>query len=152
VLGTVAGHLPGHAHLALLYFDLHADLNVSGSVTSGSLDWMGTAHMIGAPRAANELRCFGSRHPLLAPEQLLLFSLGLAQSTPSERRVRPPTIELATIRRAISPGGPGGRSQSFRRGLARKPAVRSPAWSRTCSAAAVRRHDRPHRRERVRYV
>jgi arginase len=86
-LGTVAGHLPGHAHLALLYFDLHADLNVPGSVTSGSLDWMGTAHMIGEPRAANELRSFGPRDPLLAPGQLLLFSVGPAQSTPWEREV-----------------------------------------------------------------
>jgi arginase len=60
---------------------------VPGSVTSGSLDWMGTAHMIGEPRSANELRSFGPRDPLPAPEELLLFSLGPAQSTPWEREV-----------------------------------------------------------------
>jgi arginase len=86
-LGTVAGHLPDHANLALLYFDLHADLNVPNSVTSGSLDWMGTAHIIGEQRAVEELRSFGRRDPLLAPEQLLLFALDPTQSTPWEREV-----------------------------------------------------------------
>ena len=86
-LGTIAGHLPDHADLALIYFDLHADLNVPGSVASGALDWMGTAHIIGEPRAVHELRSFGARHPLLLPEQLLLFSLDAAQSTPWERDV-----------------------------------------------------------------
>jgi arginase len=85
--GTIAGHLPDHPNLALLYFDLHADLNVPNSVTSGSLDWMGTAHIIGEHRSLEELRRFGERDPLLAAEQLLLFGLDPTQSTPWECEV-----------------------------------------------------------------
>src|ERR687894_504864 len=49
-LGTVAGLLAPEEsakRLGLVYFDLHPDLNVPGSVKEGALDWMGVAHMLG---------------------------------------------------------------------------------------------------------
>jgi arginase len=50
-IGTVAGHTR-HGRVGLIYFDLHADLNVPASVLPGALDWMGMAHMLGEDGAA----------------------------------------------------------------------------------------------------
>jgi arginase len=85
-LGTVAGLLP-HGRLGLIYFDLHPDLNVPDSVRYGALDWMGVAHMLGEEGAAEPLSCFGPRFPLLADEEVFLFSYGPEQATEWERGV-----------------------------------------------------------------
>ncbi len=46
-IGTVAGHIASSDGVGLVYFDLHADLNIPSSVPPGALDWMGLAHMLG---------------------------------------------------------------------------------------------------------
>ncbi len=84
-LGTVAGHLPTAERLALIYFDLHPDLNVPSRSQPGALDWMGLAHLLGEPEATPELSRFGPRVPLLAPEQVLLFAAGPEQTTSWEQ-------------------------------------------------------------------
>lgn len=86
-LGTVAGHLPSEERFALIYFDIHPDLNVPDSERDGALDWMGVAHMLGEERAAPELRAFGPREPLLDDDQVVLFAQGREQSRPWEREV-----------------------------------------------------------------
>lgn len=72
-LGTVAGFLPAERRIGLLYFDLHADLNVPESVPEGALDWMGMAHLLGEERATTELSRFGPRYPLLDDADVCIF-------------------------------------------------------------------------------
>ncbi len=88
-LGTVAGHLPaaGEGRLGLLYFDLHADLNVPSSVPEGALDWMGMAHLLGEDHATPELSQFGPRFPLLPAEDICVFAHSLKRATDWEREV-----------------------------------------------------------------
>jgi arginase len=86
-IGTVAGHVDSGAHVGLVYFDTHADLNVPDSVGEGALDWMGLAHMLDEPGAVSELAGAGGRVPLLGPEQVLLFGWGPEQATAFERQV-----------------------------------------------------------------
>jgi arginase len=86
-VGTVAGHVraAGSGRVGLLYVDLHADLNVPGSVREGALDWMGMAHMLGEEGAVPDLAEAGSRTPLLGPGQVLLFAWGPDSATRRER-------------------------------------------------------------------
>ncbi|MBA2715271.1 MAG: arginase family protein [Rubrobacteraceae bacterium] len=86
-LGTVAGLLPSGGSLGLLYFDVHPDLNVPGSVGEGALDWMGVAHMLGEEGSAEPLSRLGPRFPLLAEADVFLFSYGPEQATEWERGV-----------------------------------------------------------------
>jgi len=51
-LGTVAGQPEG---TGLVYFDMHADLNVPGVTPVAALDWMGMAHLLRRPGAEPEL-------------------------------------------------------------------------------------------------
>jgi arginase len=86
-IGTVAGHVESSDGVGLIYFDLHADLNVPGSVRPGTLDWMGVAHMLGVDGAEPELVEAGPRAPLLSPEQVLLFAWGREGAEPGEGEV-----------------------------------------------------------------
>jgi arginase len=86
-IGTVAGHVESSNGVGLIYFDLHADLNVPDSVQPGTLDWMGVAHMLGVDGAERELVEAGPRAPLLSPEQVLLFAWGRDGAEPGEREV-----------------------------------------------------------------
>lgn len=92
-IGTVAGHVDSGEHVGLVYFDVHADLNVPQSVRPGALDWMGMAHMLGEDGAAPELVEVGSRVPLLEPAQVVLFAWGPELAQPRERE----TIERLSI-------------------------------------------------------
>ncbi|MGH3040644.1 MAG: arginase family protein, partial [Gaiellaceae bacterium] len=78
-IGTVAGHAR-QARVGLVYFDLHADLNVPASVRPGTLDWMGMAHMLAEDGAASELAGVADAVPLLEPAQVVLFAWGAEQA------------------------------------------------------------------------
>jgi arginase len=77
----VAGHLLNNESIGLIYFDMHADLNVPDSAPPGALDWMGFAHMLGSPGTVSELSHIGPRYPLLEPEQIILFAHRHDQAT-----------------------------------------------------------------------
>jgi arginase len=86
-IGTVAGHAETPERVGLIYFDLHADLNVPPNVTPGALDWTGVAHMLGVDSAERELVEAGPRAPLLSPEQVLLFAWGREGAQEHEREI-----------------------------------------------------------------
>jgi arginase len=86
-VGTVAGHVESSDGVGLIYFDLHADLNVPASVTPGALDWTGVAHMLGVDDAERELVEAGPRAPMLSPEQALLFAWGREGAQEHEREI-----------------------------------------------------------------
>ena len=111
-IGTVAGHVASAESVGLVYFDLHADLNVPASVLPGTLDWMGMAHMLGVDGAERELVEAGSRSLLLSPEQVLLFGWGAEQARPHERetieRLGLEVIPVDEVR--DHPGGSAGQA------------------------------------------
>jgi arginase len=84
-IGTVTGHVERSDGVGLIYFDLHADLNIPTSAPPGALDWMGMDHMLGDEGAERELVEVGSRTPLLSPEQVVLLAWGPEQARPHER-------------------------------------------------------------------
>jgi arginase len=92
-IGTVAGHVESGERVGLVYFDLHADLNVPRSVLPGTLDWMGMAHMLGEPGTERALVEVGPTTPLLEPDQVVLLGWGPEQAQPGERE----TIERRGI-------------------------------------------------------
>ena len=55
-LGTVAGFADADPAPGLLYFDPHPDLNTPETVRDGALDWMGVAHLLDVPGAAENSR------------------------------------------------------------------------------------------------
>jgi arginase len=105
-LGTLAGlQTRVDDRVGLLYFDLHADMNVPSSVREGALDWMGLAHALGVDDAEPALAEAFHRTPLLEPRDLWLFAHG--SDTDFERE----QIERFAIRRtsvqevAVDPAG-----------------------------------------------
>jgi arginase len=54
----------------LVYVDRHLDLNTPDSTTEGSLSWMGMAHALGVPGAAESLVGLTSQYPLLQAAHL----------------------------------------------------------------------------------
>ena len=84
-IGTVAGVLDVHPSVALIYFDLHADMNTPESVVDGALDWTGVAHMLALDGAEPELTRVGRRVPMLHADQVVLFGHGMDQATAWER-------------------------------------------------------------------
>jgi arginase len=84
-IGTVAGHLGVAGRVGLVYFDLHADLNVPRSVRPGALDWMGMAHMLGEEGTEQPLVEAGPKTPMLDPRQVVLLGWGPDQAQPRER-------------------------------------------------------------------
>ncbi len=83
----MAGHVGSGERVGLLYFDMHADLNVPDSVPEGALDWMGMAHMLGEDGAVSEFAQAGPRFPLLEAEQVVVFGWEQDQATAFEREV-----------------------------------------------------------------
>jgi arginase len=101
-LGTVVGHSESSERIGLVYFDLHADLNVPDSSLPGALDWMGMAHMLGEKGAERDLVEVGPRTPLLTPAQVVVLGWGPDQATPRERdaidRLELDAIPVAEVR------------------------------------------------------
>jgi arginase len=85
-VGTVAGALAAADEpLSLVYFDMHPDLNTPENVGTGTLDWMGTAHMLGLPGTVPELAAIGPRVPMLLPADILLFARDPGQTKRAEQ-------------------------------------------------------------------
>jgi arginase len=84
-IGTVAGHVESGQRVGLVYFDLHADMNVPASVAPGTLDWMGMAHMLGEPGTERALVEVGPTTPLLQPDQVVLLGWGPEEAQAGER-------------------------------------------------------------------
>jgi arginase len=80
-VGTVACALAAGERFGLVYFDLHPDLNTPETATTGTLDWMGVAHMLGLPGTVPELAAVAR----LAPDQVLFFARQDDQTRPGER-------------------------------------------------------------------
>jgi len=70
-LGVVAGVQRHHLDTAVLYFDGDADLSTPERTSSGVLDAMGVAHMLGL--TDNQLARLGARWPMLDPSRIVLF-------------------------------------------------------------------------------
>jgi arginase len=111
-LGTIAGHLPEHGRLGVVYLDLHGDLNTPGSVPDGALDWMGVAHLLGEQECVPALRDFGPRAPLLEDDQIVFLGLRRDQATAREldaiERRRLATVPLSAV--AADPAAAGGEA------------------------------------------
>ena len=70
-LGVVAGLQRRRPNLGVFYFDGDADLATPATTTSGVLDAMGIAHLLGL--ADTELSRVGDRFPMLTEQRLVLF-------------------------------------------------------------------------------
>ena len=81
-VGVVAGVRRVRPDAALFYFDGDADLATPEATSSGVLDAMGIAHLIGL--TDNELATLGGHRPLLASGRLVLF--GIDETDPESYR------------------------------------------------------------------
>jgi arginase len=81
-VGVVAGVRKVRQDAGLFYFDGDADLATPEVTSSGILDAMGIAHLIGL--TDNELSNLGGHRPLLPPERLVLF--GIDETDPESFR------------------------------------------------------------------
>jgi arginase len=72
-LGVITGFLRHGIDLGLLYFDGHIDLNTPATSTSGILDSMGLAYMIGEQGVTEELSHMGPRFPLMPEDKIVVF-------------------------------------------------------------------------------
>jgi len=72
--GAIAGATrESHLRTGVIYLDMHGDLNTPASVTSGALDWMGVAHLLGIKGASPEFANFDGRSPVLTSDQVVLL-------------------------------------------------------------------------------
>jgi arginase len=86
-LGVVAGALrAGRERVGLVYFDMHPDLNTPETVRTGTLDWMGVAHMLALDGTVPAVAGLGPRTPLLAPADVVLLAADPDQTQPAERQ------------------------------------------------------------------
>jgi arginase len=84
-IGTIAGIRSTIGDTAVVYFDLHADLNTPASATDGALDWMALGHMLAIEGTEPTLATAAGPAPLLEPGQVLLFAQNPRHATRFER-------------------------------------------------------------------
>jgi arginase len=84
-IGTIAGVSATLDDLAVVYFDLHSDLNTPASAEDGALDWMALGHMLGIEGAEPTLVAAAHKVPLLEPGQVVLFAQSRSHATRFER-------------------------------------------------------------------
>lgn len=82
VMSALTAHDPD---AGLLYIDRHFDCNTPQSTTDGALDWMGLAHALDLPDAAEPLVSALGRRPLLTPDRMYFLGVEYAAATPWER-------------------------------------------------------------------
>ncbi len=110
-LGTLAGlHHRHGGHIGLLYFDLHADMNVPTSVRWGALDSMGMAHALGDTDADPLLAGAFHRSPLLEPDRLHLFAHGDGMERERERIAALHIRRTGVAEVAVDPEGAAQRA------------------------------------------
>jgi arginase len=119
-VGTIAGAGSGR-EAAVIYFDLHADLNTTSSVAAGALDWTGMAHALGLEDTVPALRDVGSTSPLLRPDQVVLFAHGWQEATAWERATieRLPLARVSVEEVAEDPRAAAARARSLAEGFTR---------------------------------
>jgi arginase len=102
-IGTIAGVQAAVGDVAVVYFDLHSDLNTPVSGRDGALDWMALAHMLAIEGAEATLTAATGKVPLLEAGQVVLFAQSLAHATRFERgeveRLGLARIDLDDVRR-----------------------------------------------------
>jgi arginase len=95
-----------------MYFDMHPDLNTPETVETGTLDWMGNAHLLGLRGTVPELASIGPRVPMLVPADVLLFARDRSQTKPAEQQAIDDhgiaTIEIEEV--AADPRGTAARA------------------------------------------
>jgi arginase len=84
-LGVITGFLREEDDLGLLYFDGHVDLNTPVTSSSGILDSMGMAHILGEPGTVDELSHVGERFPLMSEDSIVLFGYNPSEINPHEK-------------------------------------------------------------------
>jgi arginase len=84
-IGTIAGIRAAIGDIAVVYFDLHSDLNTPASAPDGALDWMALGHMLAVEGTEPTLAAAADAAPLLEPEQVLLFAQNPRHATRFER-------------------------------------------------------------------
>jgi len=82
-LGVVAAYVERHPDVGLIYLDGDIDVSTPDTTTSGILDTMGMAHMLGV--GAPELAGAGPRQPLLAGDHIVAFGYDEIESSAEER-------------------------------------------------------------------
>jgi arginase len=82
-LGVVAGSVHHHPDLGLIYLDGDIDVSTPDTTTSGILDTMGMAHLLGL--GAPKLVDVGHRRPLLLGDRIVAFGYDERESSPEER-------------------------------------------------------------------
>jgi arginase len=84
-IGSIAGIQATVGDIAVVYFDLHSDLNTPASATDGALDWMALAHMLALEGTEPTLAAAAGTVPLLESRQVLLFAQSPSHATRFER-------------------------------------------------------------------
>lgn len=83
-IGAMAGLAQPSGRIGLLYFDGDPDLATPATSSSGILDSMGIAHMLG--EGVPELSRLGRTYPLVSEENLVLFGFDTAELDDRTRR------------------------------------------------------------------
>jgi len=86
-IGALAGIVNLFPSVGLLYFDGDADSNTPETTTTGILDGMVIAHIVG--KGDRDIACLAKRYPILPEENVVLFGLNLASGY-----VDPPEVEF----------------------------------------------------------
>lgn len=81
-LGVVTGFLQHGTQIGLVYFDGDVDLSAPETTTSGILDAMGMAHLLG--RGADPLRRIAGQLPLLPGDRISLFGYDSSELSEAE--------------------------------------------------------------------
>jgi arginase len=84
-IGTIAGAQAAVGDIAVVYFDLHFDLNTPASATDGALDWMALGHMLAIEGTEPTLAAATEKVPVLESSQVLLFAQSPRHATRFER-------------------------------------------------------------------
>jgi len=79
----------------VIYLDMHGDLNTPQTVSSGALDWMGVAHLLGADGTIPAYANLEGRSPVLQNDQIVLLGWDYHGSNSDSERE-------AIIRRRLS--------------------------------------------------